>query len=210
MEDLATARISVAQIAQRVVHSSVGEDTERVHDLGLMGRMVRAEGEDIVRMLGTGASQAQVKRYQSSVKIALRWIKNYTEFDFRSLGSYSRPELEAVAAESDPTRSKRVSNRSLCPMQYRTVRALRDGPVRLVDGRFFGSAQNHYGLAKAGQDDENTAVFPPSLRRRPESRGRGPVSYSRPDGRNWAMAIRFHRNDNRFWTPLRPATSNQA
>ena len=101
MEDLATARISVAQIAQRVVHSSVGEDTERVHDLGLMGRMVRAEGEDIVGMLGTGASQAQVKRYQSSVKIALRWIKNYTDFDFRSLGSYSRPELEAVAAEPD-------------------------------------------------------------------------------------------------------------
>ena len=66
-----------------------------------MGRMVRAEGEDIVRMLGTGASQTQVKRYQSSVKIALRWIKNYTEFDFRSLGSYSRPELEAVAAEAD-------------------------------------------------------------------------------------------------------------
>ena len=101
MEDLATARISVAQIAQRVVHSSVGEDTERVHELGLMGRMVRAEGEDIIGMLGTGASQAQVQRYQSSVKIALHWIKSYTDFDFRSLGSYSRPELEAVAAEPD-------------------------------------------------------------------------------------------------------------
>ena len=101
MEDLATARISVAQIAQRVVHSSVGEDTERVHDLDLVKRIVSDEGEDIIRLLGTGASQAQVQRYQDSVKIALRWIKNYTEFDFRSLGSYSRPQLKAIAAEPD-------------------------------------------------------------------------------------------------------------
>ena len=101
MEDLATARISVAQIAQRVVHSSVGEDTERVHDLDLVKGIVTAEGEDIIRLLGTGASQAQVQRYQDSVKIALRWIKNYTEFDFRSLGSYSRPQLSAIASEPD-------------------------------------------------------------------------------------------------------------
>ena len=101
MEDLATARISVAQIAQRVVHSSVGEDTEQVHDLDLVKGIVTAEGEDIIRLLGTGASQAQVQRYQDSVKIALRWIKNYTEFDFRSLGSYSRPQLSAIASEPD-------------------------------------------------------------------------------------------------------------
>ena len=101
MEDLATARISVAQIAQRIVHSSVGEDTERVHDLDLVKGIVTAEGEDIIRLLGTGASQAQVQRYQDSVKIALRWIKNYTEFDFRSLGSYSRPQLSAIASEPD-------------------------------------------------------------------------------------------------------------
>ena len=101
MEDLATARISVAQIAQRVVHSSVGEDTEQVHDLDLVKGIVTAEGEDIIRLLGTGASQAQVQQYQDSVKIALRWIKNYTEFDFRSLGSYSRPQLSAIASEPD-------------------------------------------------------------------------------------------------------------
>ena len=101
MEDLATARISVAQIAQRVVHSSFGEDTERVHDLDLVKQIVTDEGEDIVRLLGTGASREQVGRYQDSVKIALRWIKNYTEFDFRSLGSYSRPQLKAIASEPD-------------------------------------------------------------------------------------------------------------
>ncbi len=101
MEDLATARISVAQIAQRVVHSSVGEDTERVHDLGLVKQIVADEGEDIIRLLGSGASHEEVRRYQDSVKIALRWIKNYTEFDFRSLGSYSRPQLKAIASDAD-------------------------------------------------------------------------------------------------------------
>jgi hypothetical protein len=28
----------------------------------------------------------------------MRWIKNYTELDFRSLGSYTRRELDAIAA----------------------------------------------------------------------------------------------------------------
>ena len=101
MEDLATARISVAQIAQRVVHSSVGEDTERVHDLALVKQIVTNEGEDIIRLLGSDASHEQIRRYQASVKIALRWIKNYTEFDFRSLGSYSRPQLKAIGADHD-------------------------------------------------------------------------------------------------------------
>ena len=35
------------------------------------------------------------------MKIALRWIKNYTELDFRSLGSYTRADLEAIAAGPD-------------------------------------------------------------------------------------------------------------
>ncbi len=101
MEDLATARISVAQIAQRVVHASVGEDSGRAHDLPLVKQIVESEAEDIIRLLGSDASAGQVERYRSAVKIALRWIKNYVEFDFRSLGSYSRPELATTAAEQD-------------------------------------------------------------------------------------------------------------
>jgi hypothetical protein len=31
----------------------------------------------------------------------MRWVKNYTELDFRSLGSYSRAELDAIAAAPD-------------------------------------------------------------------------------------------------------------
>jgi hypothetical protein len=31
----------------------------------------------------------------------MRWIKNYTELDFRSLGSYTRADLDAIAAAPD-------------------------------------------------------------------------------------------------------------
>jgi hypothetical protein len=35
------------------------------------------------------------------VKIALRWVRNYVDLDFRSLGSYTRRELDAIAAAPD-------------------------------------------------------------------------------------------------------------
>jgi hypothetical protein len=31
----------------------------------------------------------------------MRWIKNYTDLDFRSLGSYTRAGLDAIAAAPD-------------------------------------------------------------------------------------------------------------
>jgi hypothetical protein len=31
----------------------------------------------------------------------LRWIRNYTELDFRSLGSYTRDELEVIGRGPD-------------------------------------------------------------------------------------------------------------
>jgi malate synthase len=101
MEDLATARISVAQIAQRVVHSAVAEDTGTKHDLAVVKRVLLSEGEDIISRLGAHADKGQVERYRQAVKIAMRWVKNYTDFDFRSLGSYTRPQLSAIAAAPD-------------------------------------------------------------------------------------------------------------
>ena len=101
MEDLATARISVAQIAQRVIHGAVAEDTGQKHDFALVKKVLEAEGEDIIARLGAEADAAQKERHRKSVKIAMRWIKNYTEFDFRSLGTYTRRELDAVAAAED-------------------------------------------------------------------------------------------------------------
>ena len=41
MEDLATGRISVAQMGQRIIHRAVCEDTEQAHDLTL-GQAVHA------------------------------------------------------------------------------------------------------------------------------------------------------------------------
>ena len=31
----------------------------------------------------------------------MRWIKNYTDLDFRSLGSYTRADLDRIAREPD-------------------------------------------------------------------------------------------------------------
>jgi malate synthase len=110
MEDLATGRMSVAQIAQRVRHHAPTTDTPGVtHDAGLVKRLLHEEVEDILARLQAtarnGRDRAAVRdaeeRYRKAVKIAMRWIANYTELSFRSLGSYTRAELEAIAAAPD-------------------------------------------------------------------------------------------------------------
>ena len=101
MEDLATARISVAQIAQRVIHEAQAEDTGVTHDLSLLKSIITDEGEDIIRLLGPNAPANAVQRYRDAVKISMQWLKNYTEFNFRSLGSYSRTDLAQIAAADD-------------------------------------------------------------------------------------------------------------
>jgi malate synthase len=110
MEDLATGRMSVAQIAQRIRHrAATTGGPAAVHDEALVKRLLREETEDILRLLRAGitsdrdraaAAEAEV-RYGQALKIALRWIRNYVELDFRSLGSYTRAELQAIAAASD-------------------------------------------------------------------------------------------------------------
>jgi malate synthase len=101
MEDLATARISVAQTAQRVVHAAACEDTERNHDLALIKELTRSEGVDIIEKLGDAADDATRARYRESEQIVLGWIKRYTEFNFRSLGSYTREELHEQGTGPD-------------------------------------------------------------------------------------------------------------
>jgi malate synthase len=111
MEDLATGRMSVAQIAQRVLHRAKDSETGRAHDFALVKGLLREEVEDILRLLKEGAGEldeagrgqfaASETRYRKAVKIAARWIKSYTDLDFRSLGSYSRSDLENIAAEED-------------------------------------------------------------------------------------------------------------
>ncbi len=105
MEDLATGRMSVAQIAQRILHGVADSaDTSQRHDFALVKRLLQEEREDIIARLPDADSELQcqaAERYRKAYAIALRWIKNYTEFDFRSLGSYTRDELEAIAASSE-------------------------------------------------------------------------------------------------------------
>jgi hypothetical protein len=110
MEDLATGRMSVAQIAQRILHRARdSHDPSKVHDFALVKRLLQEEGEDIlVRLRATirndrdKAAYAEAEaRYRKAVKIAMRWVKNYTELDFRSLGSYTLADLEAIAVADE-------------------------------------------------------------------------------------------------------------
>ncbi len=97
MEDLATGRMSVAQIAQRIRHAArTTEGPAATHDAALVKRLLQEELADILSR--RPADAAMQERYRKAVKIALRWIKNYVDLDFRSLGSYTRRELDAIAA----------------------------------------------------------------------------------------------------------------
>jgi malate synthase len=110
MEDLATGRMSVAQIAQRIRHDArTTSGTPAVHNLPLVKQLLREEREDILRLAreaaqgerGLKAFQEAEERYAKAEKIAMQWIRNYTELDFRSLGSYSRRDLDRIAAAPD-------------------------------------------------------------------------------------------------------------
>jgi len=100
MEDLATGRMSVAQIAQRIRHHAhTTEGPTAVHDFLLVKRLLQEELEDILSRRPNDA--ATQERYRKATKIAMRWIKNYTELNFRSLGSYTIADLEAIAAADE-------------------------------------------------------------------------------------------------------------
>ena len=101
MEDLATARISTAQTAQRLLHESPCQDTGRRHSPAMVKEILTAECADILASVGRLSEPGLRTRYQYSFSIALRWIRNYTELDFRSLGSYTRDEMEAIGREPD-------------------------------------------------------------------------------------------------------------
>ena len=111
MEDLATGRMSTAQIAQRIIHSAKDIDTGQIHDFSVVKRLMNEETENILllHMANVPEGNAKIRamydaaevRYRKALKIALRWVKNYTDLDFRSLGSYSREKLEAIASAPD-------------------------------------------------------------------------------------------------------------
>ncbi len=100
MEDLATGRMSVAQIAQRIRHRvHASEGPADVHDFALVKRLLREEVADILRLGQPDRETAE--RYGKAARIAMRWIANYVDLDFRSLGTYSRADLDRIAAGPD-------------------------------------------------------------------------------------------------------------
>jgi malate synthase len=105
MEDLATARISVAQIAQRIRHRVRCTDSADVHDFPLAKRLLQEETQDIVAHLrGAPADEDNAgaeESYQKACKISLQWVQNYVNLDFRSLGSYTRRQLDEIAGRPD-------------------------------------------------------------------------------------------------------------
>ena len=98
MEDLATGRMSVAQIAQRIIHRARETRTGVEHDAALVKQLL---GEELADILARRQGAETHERYRKALKIAMRWIKNYTELNFRSLGAYTRAELDAIAAAPD-------------------------------------------------------------------------------------------------------------
>ena len=111
MEDLATGRISVAQMGQRIIHGAVCEDTEQAHDLVLAKQFMEDELADILKHRKAAvppddesahaAYHDTEERYQKAYKVSLRWIKNYTELNFRSLGTYTHEDFDRIAEEED-------------------------------------------------------------------------------------------------------------
>jgi malate synthase len=95
MEDLATARISVAQIAQRIRHGARDGASGHAHDFPLVRRLLEEECSSLT----ASAPAPAAERYRKALPIALRWIRNYTELNFRSLGSYTRADLETIARQ---------------------------------------------------------------------------------------------------------------
>jgi malate synthase len=106
MEDLATARISVAQIAQRVRHGAKDTNTGQVHDFRLAKTLLQEESQSILDLLPESVASVSeraeaAERYRKSLKIAYQWVKNYADLDFRSLGSYTLAQLDAISAAED-------------------------------------------------------------------------------------------------------------
>ena len=63
MEDLATGRMSVAQIAQRIRHAApTTEGPAATHDFALVKRLLQEERDDILRLLNGDAASAPQSR----------------------------------------------------------------------------------------------------------------------------------------------------
>ncbi len=85
MEDLATARISIAQIAQRIIHNAVCEDTGNIHNKDFVIDIFKSEFDNIVSL----RPESKIK-YSKAKNLGLKWLDNYINLDFRPLGTFDK------------------------------------------------------------------------------------------------------------------------
>ena len=110
MEDLATARISVGQVAQRILHHVSCQTTGVIHTPQVIKEMVDNATTNILEIRKSQLKESDFidakNRYQIARKVCLKWIQNYTELNFRSLGSYTQEELKRIGLEADALQKK--------------------------------------------------------------------------------------------------------
>ncbi|MBM01996.1 MAG: hypothetical protein CL762_04695 [Chloroflexi bacterium] len=85
MEDLATARISIAQTAQRIIHESLCSDTDEKHSQSLVEEIFNQEFQDI-----TNIRPEQSEIYERAKNLGIDWLRNYLDFNFDPLSYYDR------------------------------------------------------------------------------------------------------------------------
>ena len=78
-------------------------ETGQKHDFALVKGLLSEQLEDILRLRKEAdvLNESMEMRYRDAVMVSMRWIKNYTELNFRSLGTYTRKDLADIAAEAD-------------------------------------------------------------------------------------------------------------
>ena len=110
MEDLATARISVGQVAQRILHHVSCQTTGVIHTPQVIKEMVDNATNNILEIRKSQLKESDFIdteiRYQIARKVCLKWIENYTELNFRSLGSYTQEDLKRIGLEADALQKK--------------------------------------------------------------------------------------------------------
>ena len=85
MEDLATARISIAQTAQRIMHSSICHDTGDAHSKKFTEEMFNQEFQDIISI-----RPEKEEIYERARNLGIDWLNNYLDFNFDPLSYYQR------------------------------------------------------------------------------------------------------------------------
>ena len=101
MDDLATYRMSVAAVAQRLRHEVVGADGIE-HNLGMISELFTRERDGAILRWKIRRDAGQIsdaefanleKNYHLAARIGLQWVEKYADLDFTPLPAFTRQEL---------------------------------------------------------------------------------------------------------------------